>query len=85
VSKVKTDATKGNNSCRSLNAINKVKAVETGKMSDFRKQIYASLIPKVEFDVIAQDDGDSSVNLSSGTKSSLPRPTYKNSKSIFEK
>lgn len=83
VNKVKKDQRVDVTSSRSQNNMKKLNSKEHIKI-DFSKQIYTSLVPKVEFDVVASKDGNTSVNLSAGNKNSLTRKPYKN-KSLSEK
>ena len=76
--------TKGKDSSKSVKNV-KSSSKDSHRMNEFTKQICESLIPKVEFDVIENEHGSTSVNLSCGTKNSLSRSSYKNSKSLIEK
>ena len=57
MNKIKNKEKLGSNSSRSLKNLVKNRSSDKRKMPDLRKQIYASLIPKVEFDVVTSEDG----------------------------
>ena len=79
-----TSKSKGKDSSKSAKNL-KSSNKDAHRINEFTKQMYESLIPKVEFDVIENEHGSTSVNLSCGTKNSLSRSSYKNSKSLIEK